>query len=153
MDMDLQKVLDNAVQVQRAEVMKTSVQLVLGELILKMEGVKNKALPCYFDVDDYYPIAVNSWRGSYCELAIEYGKGENKGERVQTVSEILGLLKETVGAIFIGYKGGDYMMGKTTPVWVANYGNSGGFRELETAIIDVQEKDDKVVIITKSMEY
>ena len=48
-------------------------------------------------------------------------------------------------------------MGKTTPVWVANYGESGGFRSNKnydsTAIVDVVEKRNKVIIKTKSLEY
>jgi hypothetical protein len=27
--------------------------------------------------------------------------------------------------VFMGYKGGDFVMGALTPVWVANYGSCG----------------------------
>jgi len=38
--MDLQTILNNAVAQERAEEMKTSSQLTLGELILKLDAVK-----------------------------------------------------------------------------------------------------------------
>ena len=30
-----------------------------------------------------------------------------------------------MGQVFEGYKGGDFMMGALTPLWVAAYGNCG----------------------------
>src|SRR5579884_2690083 len=118
--MDIQEILDNAVQVQRAEQMKTSEQLMLGELILKLEAVQNKNKPVAFDDPVYHPVDIGSWRGSYCELALEYSQD---GEVLSTAI-LLQMLKNAIGKTFGGYKGGEYMMGKTTPVWVANYGES-----------------------------
>lgn len=31
-----------------------------------------------------------------------------------------------MGQVFQGYKGGDYVMGALTPLWVSTYGNSSG---------------------------
>lgn len=74
--MDLQTMLNNAVKAGRAETMANSDQLTLGELILKLETVKNKDLPVYFDETEYRPTGFCSWRGHYRELAITYTDGE-----------------------------------------------------------------------------
>jgi len=149
--MDLQTILDNAVKVDRAERMKTSPQLTLGEMILKLESVKNKDLPVVFDVKPYRPVNIDSWHGSYNELALKYVGNES---RAFTVTELLRLLKSVIGRTLTGYKGGEYLMGKTTPVWVANYGESGGFREEDyTAVVDILETGTEVIIKTEALEY
>lgn len=148
--MDLQTIVSNAIAVARAESMKTSPQLTLGEFILKLEIVGNKDLPVVFDVGKYHPTYVDSWRGSYCELAINY---ETKG-KPPSVLRLINILKDAIGVTFVGYKGGDFLMGKTTPIWVANYGESMGFREdKDTAIVDVREEPTVVVIITEALDY
>ncbi len=147
--MDLQTILNNAMVARRSEEMKTSTKLTLGEIIIKMETIKNKELPVVFDVKKYFPVSIDSWRGSYCELAFNY---EHEGKKL-SVKEWLKELNNTIGKTLTGYKGGDYLMGNTTPVWVANYGTSSGFKEDSTAVIDILEKKNKVVIKTKDMDY
>lgn len=156
--MDLQTMLNNAMTARRAEIMKTSPQLTLGELILKLEGIENKDLPVVFDIKPYRPVNIDSWRGSYDELALKYAGNESEAF---TVTELLGLLKSVIGRTLTGYKGGDYLMGKTTPVWVANYGKCEGFRQdlkdykdtTNTAVVDVLEEEDKIIIKTEALEY
>jgi len=158
---NLQEVLDNMIQAKRAEEMKTSPQLTLGELILKLENaisyedlsttMERKNLPVVFDIEPYRPVNIDSWRGSYCELALKYAGNES---RAFTVTELLRLLKSVIGRTLEGYKGGEFLMGKITPVWVANYGETDGFREDGyTAVVDVIEEKDKIIIKTKAMEY
>ena len=70
--------------------------------------------------------------------------------------DFLKMLKSTVGKTMTGYKGGDFLMGETTPVWVANYGKVSGFRKYEfkdTAVVDVIEQESAVIIKTKAMNY
>ena len=179
--------LNNAVKAQRAEEMKNSDQLTLGELILKLEAVKNKDLPIFFDRDEFKPTGLTSWRGRYDELSITYEEGggtscyeqmkedcekdEFKDHKYDckcggskefstqlstepTAQEFLNLLKGIQGKVFIGYKGGDNIMGKTTPIWVANYGRSSGFEYEDeniyyTKVIDIIEENDRVLIETK----
>lgn len=148
---ELQSIVTNAFNKMREESFKTSSQLSLGEIISKLEAVKNQKLPVVFDVAKYHPIGIDSWRGIYSELALEYS---DKGKPM-IVSEFLKMLKNTIGKTLTGYKGGDFLMGKTTPVWVANYGECQGFRKdkyKETAVIDVIEKKSKVIIKTKAIE-
>ena len=52
MKIDLQTMLNNAVAAKRAEELKSSPQLLLGEMILKLETVKNKDLPLFIDLMD-----------------------------------------------------------------------------------------------------
>lgn len=154
--MDLQSILDNAMAAKRNARMATSDQMTLGELILKMENVKDKSKPVIFDVKPYCPDSIDSWRGSYAELALGYHDGV-----AFSGSDFLKILKETVGITLSGYKGGNFLMGKTTPVWVADYGNSYGFRENKddesfkdyTAVVDVKETKTNIVIKTKLMDF
>ncbi len=153
MNLDWQKRLENAVQAERAEALKTSQQITLGELILKLESVADKNLPVVFDDSRYHPTGIESWRGSYAELAIEYAED---GEKL-SVDGLLQLLKKAVGSTFFGYKGGEFLMGRRTPVWVANYGKSHGFLQDEDvdtqAVIDVLQDGQNVIIETRLFEY
>mgnify|MGYP001604274873 FL=1 len=145
----LQSLISNQIKVDRAEAMKTSRQLTLIELILKLDSVVDKALPVVFDVEGLYPGTIDSWRGAYSELALAYESG---GER-PTVSQLLRQCNAVNGRILQGYKGGDFLMGKTTPLWASNYGDSTGFRGNSTAIIGLDVRADLVVIITEARDY
>jgi hypothetical protein len=46
------------------------------------------------------------------------------------VSEALAMCREAMGQVFTGYKGGDYVMGALTPLWIANWGSGGGMKIL-----------------------
>lgn len=179
--MDFQTIIDNAVKAKRAEELKNSPQLLLGEMILKLEAVKNKDLPLFIDLMDKKPKGIGSWRGIYEEIAIQtkdfgnyntdkiehksqYGdsyKQKSIGKENPTVAEWIDVLKEAVGKTFVGYKGGDHVMGKGTPVYLAEYGESSfkiNNKKLDeknwsnyktTYFIDVKEEKDKVYLITE----
>ena len=178
----LQSVLDNAVQAKRAEEMKTSSQLVLGELILKLEAIDGN-LPIYFDNKKYRPTSVDSWRGSYCELSINYeGEGSINSDKIEKVHKIEGMedyityetidttlpkdvrvkdllqvLRNAVGKTMTGYKGGDFLIGKTTPLWVSSYGQSDGYKTNKSydpqAIVNVIVKGKDAILRTKLIGY
>lgn len=149
----IQKMFDNAIEARRAESMKTSEQLMLAELIAKLVVVEDPGLPVVFDNGIWWPIGVDSWRGSYRELAIEYTNEEEK----LTARGVLCLLTKAIGETFQGYKGGDFMMGKNTPLWVASYSHSCGFKSNDEghyqAIVDLEVLPHEVVIKTELMEY
>jgi len=151
--MEIQDRIFNATKAKRADDMLTSPQLTLGELILKLEAIPDKKLPVIFDGRKYFPTGIDSWRGSYCELAINYSTTSVH----MTVKGFLNLLRNTVGKILIGYKGGDFMMGKTTPVWVSNYGESWGFKSdgdiHSQAVTNIFKAKGYIVIRTKAIEY
>lgn len=148
--MDLQTVLNNMAMAGRAGTFSQSDQLSLGELILKLEGIlKTKDKPdetkVFFDFEYLFPTEFDSWRGIYAELALEfttYSYGED-AKKPLSLPAFYQLCKETIGKKFTGYKGGDFVMGKTTPIWVANWGNSGN-----TALIDVIDSSHGVILIT-----
>ena len=186
--MDIQTMLNNAMTASRAKEMLTSEQLTLGELTLKLEAVKNKDLPIYFDNTKKQPTGLDSWRGSYCELSINYKDGGTCYEQAKpdckrdefgdhdykcpcggseeidttlpknpTANDLLEKLKLINGKYVVGYKGGDFTMGKTTPLWVASYGSSAGYKTNKNyssmAVVDIKETENKVVIVTKLKDY
>jgi len=147
--MDLQTYLSNAVAASRAKSLAASDQLTLGEIIAKLEPIveKQKAViekygheaTVQYDFEYLFPTSIDSWRGIYAELALNF---ESEGTRM-TVSDFLKMLKDAVGKTYTGYKGGDFTMSRQTPVWVANYGNSGN-----TAVIGIVDDEHTVIIIT-----
>lgn len=60
-----------------------------------------------------------SYRGYYCDLAFE------PTTQVKEARQLLSECRAAMGKIFEGWKGGDYVMGENTPLWVAGYGNMG----------------------------
>ena len=151
---------------RRADELKTSPQLTLGEIILKLESVTNKELPLY--IGEKRPMGLDSWRGSYDELAIQtesfgsyqtsevektfsdmvFYKSKNFGKKNPNVSEFISILKEAVGKTFTGYKGGDFLMSKNTPVWFAEYGMAS-----DEYFVEVKETKAKVKLIIAKGEY
>lgn len=136
-DEQMQKMLDNACGADRMRIMSASKQLTLGEIITKIEhlishmddDVDLNERAVRFDFEYVRPAFFDSWRGIYKELALGFSID---GEDV-TINKFLAMCKECLGKEFTGYKGGDFTMHKNSPVWVANYGNSG-----ETGIVGVK---------------
>ena len=151
--MDLQTYLTNAVKAQRAESFSKSDQLSLGEMILKLEPIVakqpeiiekyNSEAKVQYDFEYLYPTEIDSWRGIYAELALNFVSDHYSENKQLTVTEFYNLLKSAIGKVFVGYKGGEFIMNKNTPVWVANYGHSGN-----TAVIDIIDNEYAVIIIT-----
>ncbi len=154
--MDLQTYLNNAINTKRMNKMETSDQLTVGEILLKIEPLLKKqkeikekyghTARVFYDFCNLFPCDINSWRGSYSELALNY-KSYNESEPLE-ITDFYNMLKETIGKTFGGYKGGEYIMGKNTPVWVANYGDSGN-----TAVIDIVNDEYQIIIITGYREF
>jgi len=80
------------------------------------------------------------------------------------VEEWIEVLKQAIGKRFTGYKGGDFLMGKNTPVWLAEYSNSS-FKIDDKPIdkkdysnyksvyfVDIREVENRVYLITKIEE-
>jgi hypothetical protein len=122
-------------------------QLTLGELIEKLEKIVAKSddseMTVRFDFEYLAPLKFTSWRGAYKELAINWSE-----ENDITAVCFLKICKEAIGGQFDGYKGGLYIMGNNTPIWVANSHNVGN-----TALIDVEDKGYIVILHTAWREY
>lgn len=143
---------------QRDKSFATSAQLTLGQIIEKLEncgftyGQKNEPKEVCYDFGTAIPTTLNSWRGSYSELALGYKLSgyDNKEEHFAqtTAEELLTELKSAIGKEFTGWKGGEFIMDEDTPVWVANGGDSGN-----TGIIDVVDDGWRIIIMTAYCEY
>ena len=148
--MDIQTFLDQSMVKMRTDRLATSKQLLLGELILKLELVKGKDKPISFDFGMKVGQAM-SWRGSYCELALGYSEkggvesswnsdtvsweskdGEYKSYEQDafklpdnpTTQDVLNMLKTVLDKEMVGYKGGDFLMHKDVAVYISNYSES-----------------------------
>ena len=106
----MQAMIDGMAAEWQRERAKT--QLTLGGLIEALE-----ALPPRVPV-----LAIeepHSYRGYYSDLAFELGEDPMLRE------EAIDMCRSAMGKVFEGYKGGDYLMGENTPLWLANYGQEG----------------------------
>lgn len=118
----------------------TDKQITLGELIAALSAfARDKGVR--FDFEYARPTTLASWRGVYAELALGFTFDAPSAN--VTVGPLLDHLQSAVGETFTGYKGGDFVMDKETPLWVANYGNCG-----TTAIQGVLDLGYEVVICT-----
>ena len=73
-----------------------------------------------FDFGGFYPYGLNSYRGYYEDLSIGYGRDP------MTVKQFEALLLGAIGRNFVGYKGGEYEMGKSTFIWVDDHSSANG---------------------------
>lgn len=62
---------------------------------------------------------LDSYRGYYADLAFE------PNEEPRTVAGLLAECRGAMGKVFCGYKGGEFVMGERTPLWVAAWGSTG----------------------------
>lgn len=65
---------------------------------------------------------LESYRGYYSDLAFDPHCPERRA------SDILDECRRAMGRVFQGYKGGDFLMGENTPLWVSPWGESSGLR-------------------------
>ena len=91
---------------------RAATQMTLGDVIAALES-----LPKDTEIDGLKRL--DSYRGYYSDLAFEREDGK------RPVSEILTMCRTAMGKVFAGYKGGDFMMGESTPMWIADYGCCG----------------------------
>lgn len=104
--MNIQALIDQW-QRERAET-----QMTLGKLIDALEAMPDGAEVANIN-------SAHSYRGYYSDLAFEREEGS------RPAADLLAECKEAMGKVFCGYKGGDFVMGALTPVWVASYGCCG----------------------------
>lgn len=153
--MDLSTVLHAMVDAERAKTFANSDQLSLGELILKLEALPDKSKVVIFDFGNNVPTGLCSWRGRYAELCLNYENTEPKN-----ANQVIEMLRDANGKTYVGYKGDDFTMSLQTPIWVANYSESGirNYKDSTNyeyvAVVDVEdvEDGDKVILITKVTE-
>ena len=145
---DIMREIRNQVAADRQTQLNESPQLVLTELILLLANV-DESLPVVFATYPYSPSGLSSWRGAYDELAIEY----DSQDELPTVKEFLAMLNDAVGKTMTGYNGGEFLMSRLTPLWMANYGESSGPFSECVAITGITVMKNSVLIKTMNMEY
>jgi len=110
---DIQALIDGiGAKEQRA---RAGTQMTLGEMI---EALKEMTP----DTEIRGLGELYSYRGYYCDLAFEPSDDD------ELASELLARCTDAMGAVFTGYKGGDFVMGALTPLWVSCYGEASGQR-------------------------
>lgn len=115
-------------------------QMNLGQIIDTLRR-HDPGKDVYYDFVHFRPEGIHSYRGYYEQLALGYGLGDI------TVGQLLGMCEGAVGKSFTGYKGGEYVMGRETPVWVANHNESGG-----TGIVGVEDRDWRILLVTAAVD-
>ena len=91
---------------------RAATQLTLGALIAALEKMPADAQVANLRDPD-------SYRGYYDDLYFERHDG------TRPAAELLVECNAAMGQVFTGYKGGDFVMGALTPLWVASYGTTG----------------------------
>jgi len=91
---------------------RAATQLTLGALIAALE-----TMPAETQVANLREM--DSYRGYYSDLYFEHHEG------ARPALELLAECKGAMGQVFTGYKGGDFVMGALTPLWIATHGTCG----------------------------
>jgi hypothetical protein len=107
--MNLQALIDGmSAQWQRE---RAETQMTLGKLIEILTTMGDTPVAGLGELDSY--------RGYYADLAFE-----PTGKAVPA-TQLLAECQAAMGRVFTGYKGGEFVMGAKTPLWVAHYGQCG----------------------------
>lgn len=94
---------------------RATTQLTLGEMIAALEAMPEGTMVA--GLNDPH-----SYRGYYSDLAFQ-----NTGV-LRSCEDLLAECKAAMGQVFTGYKGGKFVMGALTPVWISPYGFDSGDR-------------------------
>lgn len=127
--------LHSVVQEKVAAECKAAGQMTLGAFIAALEKLPDES---EVKINCSSPTAPRSYRGYYDHLA--FGA---EGTTPITVADLLVMARAAMGVIYQGYKGGDFAMHANTPIWAAEWGDSG------ERIVDVHFVDGIARIITK----
>lgn len=131
---------DQIMSAARAEVLqdaKDAGQMSLGDFVDALAACDPDKQIC-FDFCRLKPESLDSYRGYYDHLALGFSNGG-----WAKAGDVLKDAQDALGRTFTGYKGGDYVMTRDTPLWAANYGESGGSR-----VVGVEDRKYEVLIKT-----
>lgn len=113
----------------------------LGYFIEALKKIPSDTL-VIFDFCNFSPTTLDSYRGYYDHLAFDYEQDVTK-----EVKDILPICEEAMGKTYEGWKGGEFIMGQETPLWVSRRGESGN-----TAIVGIWHLPHVAVIMTKFVD-
>jgi hypothetical protein len=146
--MDLQKLMDMMSNTARDT--RKEYHVTLGKLISHIKATlavyKERSVGVchdgvFFD-DKEYVGPPTSYRGYYADLAFE------PQEHFMSAADLLKILEEQVlDKKLEGYKGGEYLMGADTPLWIDHSGVANG-----VAVVDIDNVtiDGEFVIMLKT---
>lgn len=103
-------------------------QMTLGQLVDELAKLR-EIMPVVFD-DGSHPRTLNSYRGYYAQLALSPGRGVDPWSTANWHE----FLSDAEGAVFEGYKGGNYRMTRDTPLWCAGWGDATGVMIVGTKV-------------------
>lgn len=136
--MDMQKFLDGVSAAMRKT--REDYHMTLGAVIAALDGA-DKDMPVVLSDDTTRgPGKARSYRGYYSDLAFS-------PERPTTVGAFLEACRSALGKTFEGYKGGDFVMDESTPLWIAPYGES-----TDRAIIGSSIVNGTFVLLIKQID-
>ena len=134
--MDIQALVDSMSECSRRD--RSQYHLTLGGLIKKLEAADpDLFVKCS---DGQIPGELSSYRGYYSDLAFE------PTDEATTVGVLLSGCKKALDATFGGYKGGDFVMGADTPLWISPYGLCH-----ELAVMDMVEIEGQAILVVKHL--
>lgn len=95
------------------------------------------------------PCGIRSYRGYYEELAIP-----GTMNKASTIDTWIKCLRDVNGSTYQGYKGGEYVMTRNTPLWAASYGdNSARFIQAVIAERPKEGMEDGAVELVTGWDY
>lgn len=111
-------------------------QLTLKDILDFLKIAPPKAV-VHFDFCHFSPGRLHSYRGHYDQLALEYQQS-----RTVYVGELYSDALSAFGKSFQGYKGGNYVMGALTPLWVDNWGDC-----TNTMLCGIRQEGEYLVVL------
>lgn len=121
-------------------------QLTLGDMIDSLAVIDQTAhLRFAFGLFEVGELA--SYRGYYDELALSF-ESDTRGKPVRTVGEVKVMLEAAVGKTFTGWKGGEFLMNRATPLWAARRGEAW-----QACIVGITEDGATALIETASAQW
>jgi hypothetical protein len=136
--MDIQKLVN--ARLDASAKTRSEYNLTLGQLIDALSAAPKSAVVALSDSGSS-PFQPHSYRGYYSDLAFQ------EAPETRTVADVLKDAKKALGTTFSGYKGGDYLMSETTPLWASSYGYNNG-RAMMSAGMD----GERFVITVKQVD-
>lgn len=121
--------------------MRSKTMFTLGDLIDELEKYP-KDWEVLIEPFHLVPLYFCSYRGYYHDLCLKYSTREESLGKEITVGKLLDKCNEANGKEFYGYKGGEFLMTRKTPIWVSDSDYSTGM-----AIAKVEKLFDGLINI------
>lgn len=136
---NMQKLIDE--HLDNLEKQRSKEMFTLGNLIDELEKYPSE---WYIEIKPFnlIPCFFCSYRGYYSDLNLTFMSRSEAEFKSTTVGELLTKAKEADGKIFYGYKGGEFLMNRNTPIWIGDDDYSSG-----VAILKLEKCYDGLVEI------